>query len=399
MSKMLTAGQVLKGARDTSYAPGAVLVDDTGTIVAVGDPATVAAHTGSGTQHLDYGAGSTLLPGLVNAHVHLAFDASSDPVAGARDLPDEQLLTGMAERAEQALRAGITTVRDLGDRAGLSLALREAMRRGELLGPRILAAGAPLTSPGGHCHFLGGEVDGPQAIRERIKAHADSGGDWVKVMGNGGQMTPDGPGANDDQFTEEDLALIITEAHSHGLPVAIHAYCASTIATAVDAGVDSVEHCTFTSPEGPDHRDDVAAAMAQTGVVASPALPAQWRWMWDQIGQARSQVIADRLRWLQEHGITMLTGSDAGVPVSPHDDLVSTLQCYTHIGDAPAAVLVRATTGTATALGLGSTTGSLAPGLAADLMVVDGDPLADNLESLRTPVAVLRGGQQVNLTP
>lgn len=260
-----------------------------------------------------------------------------------------------------------------------------------------LPRGAPLTPPGGHCHFLGGVVDGPAQIRERIQAHARAGGDWVKVMGNGGQMTPDGPGANDDQFSHDDLALIIAEAHSHGLPVAIHAYCAATIATAVEAGVDTVEHCTFTSPEGPDHRDDVAEAMARTGIVASPALPARWRWMWDQIGEARSQVIADRLRWLDGHGITMLTGSDAGVPVSPHGDLVGTLQCYTHVGLEPAAVLERATLSTASALGLGSRTGSLVPGLEADLVVAAANPLIDDFESLRNPVAVLRGGQQVDL--
>lgn len=210
----------------------------------------------------------------------------------------------MVERAEQALRAGITTVRDLGDRGGLSLQLRDAIDRGDQIGPRTLAAGAPLTPPGGHCHFLGGVVDGPEQIRERIRTHADAGGDWVKIMGNGGQMTPEGPGANDDQFSADDLALIITEAHSRGLPVAIHAYCARTIAAAVELGVDSVEHCAFTSPDGPDHRDDVAVQMAQTGIVASPALPARWRWMWEQIGQDRSQVIADRLRWLDAHGVT-----------------------------------------------------------------------------------------------
>lgn len=398
MSLMLTAGQVITGTRHTHHSPGAVLTDDTGTIAAVGEIDTVAAHAGPDTQHLDYGEDSTLLPGLVNAHVHLVFDASSDPVAASRDLTDQQLLEGMAERAEKALRAGITTVRDLGDRGGLSLQLRDAIRRGDQLGPTILAAGAPLTPPGGHCHFLGGVVDGPEQIRERIQAHADAGGDWVKIMGNGGQMTPEGPGANEDQFSADDLALIIAEAHSRGLPVAVHAYCARTIAAAVGLGVDSVEHCTFTSPNGADHRDDVAVQMARAGIVASPALPARWRWMWDEIGEVRSQVIADRLRWLDAHGVTMLTGSDAGVPVSPHDDLVGTLQCYTNIGLDPAAVLERATIGTATALGVGSRTGALAPGMAADLVVVEGDPLMDDFESLRNPVAVLRGGQQVDLT-
>lgn len=393
---MLTAPHVLTGPVGAEYSPGAVLISG-GTIAAIGDRDTVAHAADSSTRHQDLGEGSTILPGLVNAHVHLCFDATSDPAAAAQSSTDEELLEGMADRARTTLQAGITTVRDLGDRDGLALRLRDEIARGDRRGPRILAAGAPLTPPGGHCWFLGGVVDSREAIRERIAAHAAAGGDWVKIMGNGGQMTPGGPGGNDDQFTTEELNLIVTAAHEHGLPVAIHAYSAATIATAVAAGVDSVEHCTFTSPNGPDHRDDVAKQMAQDGIIASPALPAQWRWMWDQLGEARAQVIADRLRWLDTHGVTMITGTDAGVPVSPHDDLISTLQCYTHIGLDPATALERATTGTATALGIGDRTGRLAPGMAADLITVAEDPRTNNLDSLRRPMTVIRDGQQVDL--
>lgn len=393
--QLLTAAAILTGPAGERITDGAVLLDGT-QIRAVGTRGELALLARE-AEHVDFPE-HTVLPGLINAHAHLTFDASSDPVSTARELSDDVLLTDMAARAEQTLRSGITTVRDLGDRNGLALRLRDEINRSERTGPRILAAGVPLTPRGGHCWFLGGVVSSQQEIRERIAAHAAAGGDWIKVMGNGGQMTPDGPSGTDDQFTREDLQLIITTAHAHDLPVAIHAYSASTIAAAVDAGVDTVEHCTFTSPAGPDLRDDVAKQMAHDGVCASPALPVHWRWMWDQIGPSRAQNIADRLRWLDTHGVTMLTGTDAGVPVSPHGDLISTLQCYTHVGFAPDSVLERATTGTATALGLGARTGQIAPGLDADLIVVNGDPLDDNLEALRSPVAVVRAGHQITLS-
>lgn len=391
--QLLTAQQVLIGPSGEKVSPGAVLVDGE-VIVAVGTVRDVESQAPRNVQRLEF-PGGTILPGLINSHVHLAFGADKDIVDTLVRIDDSDLLQSMADRARQHAAAGVTTVRDLGDRRGLITRLRDSIERGELVGPRILAACAPLTPPGGHCHFLGGEVSGAEEIRTRIGYNAELGADVIKVMGNGGQMTPDGPGMADAQFEAEELRLIVEEAHRRNLPVAIHAYATETIAAAVDAGVDTIEHCTFVGVDGkPDVRDSIAKAMASAGIAASPALPSGWRQMWDMLGPERSQAIASRLKWLMAQGVPILFGSDAGVPISQHGDPVSTLELYEHIGVPPSTVLELATTGSARTLGISDRTGSLRAGLAADLVAVDGDPLVD-LQALRSPELVLSRGRAV----
>lgn len=134
-----------------------------------------------------------MLPGVINAHVHLAFHGGPDTVATLRATEDAALAAAMAQRAQQMLACGVTTVRDLGDRGGLAARLRDRIAAGELPGPRILTSGAPLTIKQGHCWFLGGEVAGPGELRPRVRALASAGVDLIKVMASGGQLTPNSP--------------------------------------------------------------------------------------------------------------------------------------------------------------------------------------------------------------
>lgn len=390
VQQILTASQLLTGPRDRHFAPGALLIDG-GTITAVGTPAEVERSASANAVRRDY-PNATILPGLINCHVHLAFDASSDPVGALRAMSDGELLEAMRQRAQEHLWAGVTTVRDLGDRRGLITRLRDAITRGETTGPRILVAGAPLTSNGGHCWFLGGEVDSDEEIRAHIRDNARIGTDLIKIMGNGGQMTPGGPGMTDSQFTPEQLRLITSEAGAAGLPTAIHAYTTDTITAAVAARVATVEHCTFLGNDGAaDLDEELADRMAAEGIAASPALPSGWRRMWDMLGPQRAEAIADRLRWLQRHDVPLLFGSDSGVPISQHGDPVSTLELYEHIGFPRVDIIQLATTTSARHIGLGGITGELRTGLDADVVVVNGDPLRD-VQALRSPRLVLRAG-------
>jgi imidazolonepropionase-like amidohydrolase len=141
-------------------------------------------------------------------------------------------------------------VRDLGDRGGLAVAFREAINAGELVEPRILAATAPLTPPGGHCWFLGGEVAGAEQFRQRIHHNAAAGADVIKVMVSGGSMTPGGAQMWQPQFSTTELRSVVEEAHRLGLPVAAHAHGTSSIRICVDAGVDTIEHCTWLTGPG-----------------------------------------------------------------------------------------------------------------------------------------------------
>jgi imidazolonepropionase-like amidohydrolase len=212
----------------------------------------------AGTEVIDLGA-ATLLPGLIEAHLHLALDASEDPVGRLAAAGDAEVLDRMRVAARSCLDAGITTVRDLGDRGYLALRLREEFAGDVTAGPHVVAAGPPITTPRGHCWYLGGEAEGAGGIRAAVRVHAERGVDVIKVMASGGGMTP-GTRLDQAQYGLGELRAAVEEAHQHGLPATAHAHAAPAIAGAVAAGFDMIEHCTFATADGfhadPDVIDD-----------------------------------------------------------------------------------------------------------------------------------------------
>ncbi|SDQ18553.1 metal-dependent hydrolase family protein [Actinopolyspora saharensis] len=391
MQQLITADQVVPGPAGQRIADGAVLVDGDA-ITAVGPRAEVEPLADDARRHT--AVGGTVLPGLVNAHVHLSWDAGFGMLERFRAADDAELLLGIAGRAQQALRAGVTTLRDLGDRDGLVLRVRDAIARGVLAGPRLLGSGPPLTPPQGHCWFFGGEVSGADQIRERIRGNVALGADVIKVMASGGEMTPDSPPTWQSQFSAEELALVVREAHAAGLPVAAHAHGTEAIAAAAAAGVDTIEHCSWQGADnvGSDLRDEVAREIAERGIAVCHAYPPDWRtFQRVVVGEQRSQAALDRLHWMDEHGVRFVPGTDGGLPTSVFDNYVGALSYYVDaVGWSPARVIDMATTGAARALGL-ERVGSLAAGHAADLLVVDGDPLADVTALHRQRLVLARG--------
>jgi imidazolonepropionase-like amidohydrolase len=390
VSLLISAGQVLPDRTAKPIEDGAVLIAQ-GRIVAVGPEGEVAAVAGPEVRRLHY-PGATILAGLIDCHVHLAFDASVDPVATLEGADDGELLLAMAARARQLLECGVTTVRDLGDRGGLTIRLREAVAAGLLPGPRILAATTPLTSPGGHCWFLGGEVEGEQAIRARVRGNAEAGADVIKVMVTGGHLTPGGPTMSQNQFTTAELSAAVDEAHSLGLPVAAHAHGTDGIVDAVSVGVDTMEHCTWLTDSWFEVRGDVVADMVAKGIPVCPAFSRTWRNFSTRFGPEIAEEILGRLRWLDEQGVRLIAGTDAGIPGAVFDDFVGGLEAFEHSGLSRARILELATVDAAGALGLGASTGRLVPGYDADVVVVGGDPLTD-LAVLRDVRLVLARGR------
>ncbi|WTQ62232.1 amidohydrolase family protein [Streptomyces sp. NBC_00158] len=380
---------MVSGPGGRAVPDGAVLVQGA-VITASGPRAEVEALAGPEARRLAFPDG-TLLPGLVDAHVHLALDAGPDPVAALLAASDTELYAAMAARAEQLLATGVTTVRDLGDRGGLAVRLREEIAAGRLRGPRVLAAGTPLTAPGGHCWFFGGEVEGEDAIREAVRRNAASGADLIKVMATGGGITKGGPPTWQSQFTEPELRAVVEEARRAGLPVAAHAHGTDGIAAAVAAGVDTIEHCTWTARHGFDVREDLVAAMAARAIAVCPAASPDWEGFAERFGTHRAEEMFRRIGRMARSGVRLLPGTDAGVPRAVFDGFVSSLEFFEHIGMTPPEIIDAATAGAADALNLTHDTGRLTPGHRADLLVVDGDPLTD-LNSLRTVRLVLAAG-------
>ena len=386
MDILITAGRVLPRP-SAPVEDGAVLVRD-GVIVAAGPRADVVAQAAPDARRHDFPTG-TALAGLFNVHVHLAFDATREmlPHFEAEVSP----LEGARSRVRQLLRSGVTTVRDLGDRGHLGAAVRRSFE-GEAA-PRLLVSGPPITVPGGHCHFFGGATASDGEIRALIDANAAAGADVIKVMASGGQITEGGADMWESQFDARQLSLIVSHAASHGLPVAAHAHGADAIEAAVEAGVSTVEHCSFmTGPKSFDRRSHVAKRMAADGVSACSTSSRNWRTIVERLGEELGLAIYGRLPWLEEQGVRLLAGTDAGLAGSVFDDPAGSLELYEWLGFPRRRILEIATEDSAAGLGLASVTGRLAPGLAADVLVVEGDPLA-SLAALRNPLLVLAQGR------
>lgn len=383
---LLTADRVLV-AMDTYLQDGAVLIDGQ-TITAVGPRDQISRQAGADARRIPFSG--TVMPGLIDAHVHLIFDGSPDPVA-ALENTDEALLGQMRHRAQQLLRTGVTTARDLGDRNGLAFRVAEEVTAGELSGPDILAAGTPATPPGGHCYFLGGEVSGEREVRDLVRRNIAAGARVIKVMTSGGGLTKDGPRSWQSQFSCEELQALVQEAHSAGVPVAAHAHGTDAIAEAVDAGVDTLEHCTWMTEDGFDLRRDVLQRIIDRNIAVSMTVSPHWRMLPKVFGEDRAALMFDQVRQMAEAGANMIVGTDAGVQRTGFDGLPGALTFYAHLGLPNSTVLDMATRRAADALGLGGVTGRVAPGFRADLLLVDGDPLQD-LEALKRARTVIAAG-------
>ncbi len=385
---VLRAGQVFDGERLRGEA--GVLIQDG----KISDLDTGGPQPPVGAEVVDFGSDACLLPGLIDAHVHLAFDASADVVRSLAACDDNALSERLHAAAIRALRAGVTTVRDLGDRRYLSLNLSQ--RNGSATLPHILAAGPPITTNGGHCYFLGGEAAGKAALRAAVLERAERGCDVVKVMVSGGNLTA-GSRPDESQYDLAGLRAVVDEAHRAGLPAAAHVHAAQAVADAVEAGFDTLEHVTFFTADGVGADPALLDRIAASGVVVSVTAgnipdgaaphPA--------IAQRMAAIVANHSRMFRA-GATMVPGTDAGVsPGKPHDVLPYALRALVErIGMTPVQALRSATSIAASAIGLAGAKGRIAAGADADVLVVRGNPLAD-IGSVTRVVAVYRAGVRV----
>jgi imidazolonepropionase-like amidohydrolase len=340
--------------------------------------------------------GATILPGLIDAHVHLTADAGVGALDRLQEADDDVIVATIEQSLRIHLAAGVTTVRDLGDMNDAVL----DWRRREVGGlPTVVAAGAPLTSVGGHCWWLGGQAAGADQIRAAVRRRAEKGADVIKIMGSGGAMTP-GSDTMNPQLTNDELAAAVKEAHALGLPITAHAHALTAVTQAVEAGVDGIEHCTCLTPNGVAIEDGLLAGLAASGIAVCGTLgsdrsivvpPAILEMVARAgIGEERLQ---QAVRRLYDGGVRLIAGSDGGIaPAKPHGLLPATLAEYVEAGIPAVAALTAATSAAADALRLDK--GRIRPGADADLLLVQGDPTRD-IATLAAPAAVYLGGQDV----
>jgi imidazolonepropionase-like amidohydrolase len=332
--------------------------------------------------------GSTILPGLIDSHVHLGFDGGPQPAARMSGETDEQQLILMLCSARELLGVGVTTARDLGARAYLDLVVRDAVAAGLARGPRLVVAARPITVTGGHCWFMGGEADSEDDLRRMVRTHHKRGADLIKVMSTGGFMTS-GSAPWYAQFTTGQLRVIVEEARRVDKPVAAHAHGIEGIRRAVEAGVTTLEHCSFvTETNERVFSEPLAAKIAEQGIFVCPTINANAPY----VAQLTGIALGEHLTAMHEMGVRIIAGTDAGIDNTPHHQYVGGLEYLVTLGFRPAEVLAMATTQAAAALGVDQITGRLAPGYDADLIVVEGDPLTD-ISALRTLRRVIARGR------
>jgi imidazolonepropionase-like amidohydrolase len=253
-----------------------------------------------------------------------------------------------------------------------------------------------VTSVGGHCHFWGGEAADLAAALGVVARQAAAGVDLIKIMATGGTMTA-GTRPRDAQFDDVTLVALVADANGRGYPVAAHCHGTSGIRGAVTAGVSTIEHCSWVGDSGwgSDYDATVAADIAARGIWVSPTINAGWQRFVGRHDDFAMRV-SNNLKAMRALGVRYVASTDAGIPNVRHADLPKALRVFAHFaGLSPREALVSATSDAALALGIAGETGMLAPGYAADVVIVEGDPLAD-LATIAQPIAVMTRGRWVD---
>jgi len=344
----------------------------------------------------------TLVPGLIDCHVHLIGGEELTPYQALQETAARAAIEGVAN-ARKTLDAGFTTVRDLGARDFADVALRDAIAAGRVPGPRMLVAVKSISSTGGHGDLndlpadvhvdrYGAIADGPEQIRAKVREDVKYGADWIKILATGGVMSA-GTDPRQAQYTEEELKAAVDAARERGRDVAVHAHGTEGILRAVRAGVRSVEHSSMLN-------DEAVALIKARGVFIVPN-PYTNKYILErgaaggyqdyQIEKSRQvyELKVASLRKAIAAGVQVAYGTDSGV--QPHGMNGRQFAIYVEAGMTPLQAIQSATTVAARLLRMEDRLGQVKPGFLADLVAVSGDPLTD-VRTLERPVFVMKDG-------
>ncbi|HET9796101.1 MAG TPA: amidohydrolase family protein [Thermoanaerobaculia bacterium] len=403
---VLKAARMFDGRSERAVSPGLVVVEN-------GKIASVGGAPPAGAEVIDLGD-ATLLPGFIDAHVHLSMEASDNWLADFYSrimrFPAEQ--AHYAELyARRTLDAGFTTVRDVGSWEYVAVGLRNAINAGITEGPRMLVSNYAIGATGGHTDGTPyppdrvrasgpreGVCNGPEECRAAVRYQIKYGADVIKCMPSGGVLSLGDP-VDAPELTQEEMNAIVSEAHAWGRKVAAHCHGDAAAKIAIAAGVDSIEHGSFLKP-------DTLALMKKKGTYLVPTLYAGY-WVGSHAdrfpapiaakARAASAAMTAMFREAVRQGVSVAFGTDAGV--EPHGGNAREFSLMTEAGLAPAAALRAAMTGGAALLGVSEDSGTLEAGKRADVVAVPGDPLS-NIHATEKVFFVMKQGRVVrNVRP
>lgn len=370
--------------------PDAVVLVRDGRVAEIGKRGYVGSPDGADT--ID-AAGGWILPGLINLHAHFTLDAGVSPSASMDAEP--LLLTAMraAGHASEALRAGVTTVRELGSRAGLAIELRQAIALGYVPGPRVFAAGLAITMSGGHGMEVGRQADGQEEIRRAVREQVAHGADLIKIMASGGVARP-GERAAAKGLTVEEMRAGVDEAHRAGLRTTAHALPTDGIRDALEAGLDCIEHGIVLDDAAVATMKERDVPLVSTLAVHQALFRAPEGNRYLDSHKVRAAGLPEKRKASFQRavaaGVRIGAGSDAGTVLNRHDDFVTELEQMVEAGISPLDAVRAATCWAARILGRDDV-GRLSKGAHADVIVAADDPRR-TVSALRNLRLVMKGG-------
>lgn len=394
-SILLKCKSLLDGIGGMPIEAAGMLVCD-GTIKAIGSFAQLAQTVSEQTQIVDYGD-KYIMPGIIDAHVHVVIDPDADFTGFVGRDSDVRIAYRGMVNLKKTLDGGVTFIRDLGGYHHIDIELKKLIDEGAIEGCGLLASGEMITMTGGHGWKIGRECDGPDEVRKAAREQLKAGASYIKIMSTGGNLTPGPQGA--PQLSEEEIRAAVEEAHKAGKRTTTHSHSAAGIKNALYAGIDCIEHGMFIDEEALDY-------MAAHDIPYVPTLVAPWicatqgeeKGLSSEAVQKCKSAVSkhmDSFKLAVKKGVKIAMGTDAGTPFCEHGKAyVDELLLMCQGGLTPMQALVAATKTSAEVIGIDDQYGTLEVGKRADFLVLNQDP-TQNLETLRQVHEVYQGGRRV----
>lgn len=400
MKLLLKADRLIDGTGADPVPNAAVLIED-GRIAQIAAADAIPLAPDDAVDVIEVSGGS-IMPGFIEMHSHIHCSAELDAYTHITTESDEVFLMRAVGAVRAALASGVTTMRDLGARNQVAFPIKQAIDDGIIPGPRLIVAGTPITTTGGHCNSFGTEADTTADVVRAVRQQFKLGAGYIKVMATGGGFTP-GTNVRAPQYSADTLKAAVQDAERLGLRVAAHCHASAGVRNCVEAGVHNLIHCSWLA-EDPlqmyDYDPADADMIAEKGIWVDPTLALNRlnRLRGKQTGgsamsdpQRRFEILRD----MWDRGVKFVTGMDSGMTNARFGDFAYIPQVMVEeMWITPMEAIICATQTSAECLGIAHETGTLEAGKSADVVIVEGDPSAD-ITALHNVSAIVAQGRVV----